>query len=171
MLLLKKANLEDSAKEWEFVKDMPEEENGLTNTYHNISEREFTEVVLPQMLPQMIDRSYGKGVPEDRVPDTILFLWDDEEIVGQFRIRHRLNESLRERGGHIGYYIAPQYRGRGYATRGLALALGLAKELVEEDEILFSVCKDNTASQKVILSNGGRVVREDESRLFLAVKP
>ncbi len=167
MLLLKKANLEDSVKEWEFTRDMPEEENGLTNPYHGISEKDFTETV----LPQMIDHSYGKGVPEDRVPDTILFLWDDDEIVGQFRIRHRLNESLRERGGHIGYYIAPQYRGRGYATRGLALALGLAKELVEEDEILFSVCKDNTISQKVILSNGGHVVREDESRLFLAIRP
>ena len=30
-ILIKKANFEDIEKEWAFVRDMPEDENGLTN--------------------------------------------------------------------------------------------------------------------------------------------
>ena len=35
------------------------------------------------------------------MPETFLFLWEDDKIVGQFRIRHYLNDALREGGGHI----------------------------------------------------------------------
>ena len=39
MLYVKKANLEDIEKEWAFVRDMPEDENGLTNAWAGISHR------------------------------------------------------------------------------------------------------------------------------------
>ena len=165
MLRLKEANIEDSRKEWLFIRSIPENENGLTNPYHGISEEEFTETV----LPAMIDRSKGIGVPEDRVPDTILYLWDDDVIAGEFRIRHHLNDSLRRKGGHIGYYISPEHRGKGYATKGLEMALATARDIVEEDEILFTVSGDNQASVRVILKNGGHIISEEEGRVYLTI--
>ncbi|MCR5115479.1 MAG: GNAT family N-acetyltransferase, partial [Bacteroidales bacterium] len=47
-------------------------------------------------------------------------------IVGQFRIRHYLNEALRTGAGHIGYFIAKEFRGKGYATEGLRQTLEVA---------------------------------------------
>ena len=41
MLYVKKANLEDIEKEWAFVRDMPEDENGLTNAWPGISHDDF----------------------------------------------------------------------------------------------------------------------------------
>ena len=37
MIDLKKLNREDMEKEWQFVRDMPEDENGLTNSFHGVS--------------------------------------------------------------------------------------------------------------------------------------
>ena len=41
MLFLKKACMEDIEKEWLFVRDMPEDENGLTNAWHHVSREDF----------------------------------------------------------------------------------------------------------------------------------
>lgn len=37
------------------------------------------------------------------VPQSYYFLWDDDKIVGWFKFRHQLCESLKRNGGHIGY--------------------------------------------------------------------
>ncbi len=101
MLYLKEVNYEDIEKEYAFVRDMPMDENGLTNEWHGICREEFEE----KAVRQMIAFSKGEGLPEGYVPETFLFLWDDDEIAGQFRIRHYLCESLRTGAGHIGYFI------------------------------------------------------------------
>ncbi len=49
MLYLKKANKEDALKEWAFVRDMPEDENGLTNRWHGITLEAFESEALPFM--------------------------------------------------------------------------------------------------------------------------
>ena len=41
MIYLKKACPEDLEKEWLFVRDMPEDENGLTNAWHNVSREDY----------------------------------------------------------------------------------------------------------------------------------
>ena len=50
MIHLKKACTEDLEKEWLFVKDMPEDENGLTNAGYNVSRQDFEEKALPEIL-------------------------------------------------------------------------------------------------------------------------
>lgn len=55
-------------------------------------------------------------------------------------MRHKLNETLRNGAGHIGYGISPNYRKKGYATQGLALVLQEAKK-IGIDEALLSVNK------------------------------
>ena len=165
-LSLRPANYEDIEKEWLFVKDMPEDENGLTNKWHGISRHDFEKSALPDMI------RYSKGVdlPDWMVPETFYFLWKGESIIGQFRIRHYLNDTLREGAGHIGQFIAKEYRGKGYGTAGLRLTLEEARRIVPEAEIYLRVNKDNPASLKVMLKNSGKVVAEDDVHYFVRIK-
>jgi len=165
MLYLKEINFDDIEKEYRFVRDIPFDENGFTNEWHGCTGESFTEVVRKR-----IAYSKGEELPEGYVPETFLYLWKDEEIVGEFRIRHFLCESLREGAGHIGYFIGKGYRGYGYATEGLRLTLELARELVPEEEIYLRVNKDNPASLKVMLKNGGRIDHEDAEKYYVRIE-
>ena len=165
MLDLKKANPEDLEKEWRFVREMPEDENGLTNAYHGVSLEDFKGRVLPRFLTY----SEGKDLPEGHVPETFFFLWDDDTVVGQFRIRHWLCESLRKGAGHIGYFIAKPFRGKGYGTEGLRLTLQEAARIVPEDEIYLRVNLDNPASLHVMLHNGGRIAGRDKEHYYVRI--
>ena len=89
MLYLKEANFDDIEKEFLFVRDMPVDENGLTNKWNGVSFEDFRDKALPEMLAF----AKGENLPEGLVPETFLFLWSDDEIAGQFRIRHHLCES------------------------------------------------------------------------------
>ena len=165
MLYVKAANLTDLEKEWLFVKELPSEENGFTNEWYQISRDEFANHV----LPQMIAFSEGKNLPVGYVPETFLFLWDDDQIVGQFRIRHFLCNSLRTGAGHIGYSIGKAFRGKGYGTDGLRLTLAIAKGIVPENEFYLRVKRDNPASLRVMLKNGGRIVAEDSKYIYVRI--
>jgi len=165
-ILIKKANFEDIEKEWAFVRDMPEDENGLTNAWHGISREDFEAKALPDML--RFER--GENLSDWMVPETFLFLWEDDTIIGQFRIRHYLNDALREGAGHIGQFIAKEYRGKGYGTKGLALTLEVARTIIPEEEIYLRVNRDNLASLKVMQKNGGRIVNEDDEHYFVRIK-
>jgi len=165
MLYLKEANFADIEKEYAFVREMPIDENGLTNKWHSVSREGFDDA-----LQEMIDFSAGRNLPEGFVPETFLFLWHDDTIVGQFRTRHHLCESLRTGGGHIGYFIGSPFRGKGYAKQGLRLTLEIARGIIPEDEIYLRVNKDNPASLRVMLASGGYIAREDEGKYYVRIK-
>lgn len=165
MRYLKKANRQDLEKEWAFVRDIPEDENGFGNKWHGVSREDFENITLEKMLAS----AEGRNLPEGHVPQTYFFLWDDDTIVGQFRIRHYLNDALREGAGHIGYFIAKPFRGKGYGTEGLRLTLQEAEKIVPEDEIYLRVYRNNPASLQVMLHNGGRIYREDEQNFYVKI--
>ena len=165
MLYLKEANLEDARAEYAFVMEEPPDENGFTNPRHGLDWEEFLETA----LPDMIANARGERLPVGFVPETFYFLWNDDTIVGEFRIRHYLCDSLRTGGGHIGYFIGKAYRGRGYAKEGLRLTLRQAKKIVPEEEIYLRVNQDNPASLKVMLCNGGYVKGEDEGHVYVRI--
>lgn len=120
MLYLKPANFEDLDAEYEYVKEMPIDENGLTNEYFGISKEDFEKIA----LPKMINWSKGIDLPEGFVPETFFFLWNQEngktEIVGQFRVRHHLIPALRDGAGHIGYQIKKRISGERFWNRRIA---------------------------------------------------
>ena len=162
---LRKINPEDAVVQWEYTTMLPSDENGLTNPYHGVSYDEYKEHV----LPTLISYEHPVNMPEWFVPESYYYLWDGNRLVGEFRIRHYLTETLRKGAGHIGYSIRRDERGKGYGTEGLKLTLQIAKSIVPEEEIYLRVNKDNIASQKVMLNNGAYRAGEDELHYFMRI--
>ncbi len=163
---LRKINIDDAYAQWQYTTNLPEDENGLTNPYHGVSYDEYVKTV----LPKIISYEHPADMPDWFVPETYYYLWDDNTLAGEFRIRHYLTDALREGAGHIGYSIKRDMRGKGYGTEGLKLTVEIAKTIVPEDEIYLRVYKDNIASQRVMKKNGAYVTGEDEGHYFLRIK-
>lgn len=75
------------------------------------------------MLKRLKNRRVGKNIESKDVPATIFWIVSNNEIVGTIDLRHNLNKDYFERLGHIAYYIKPEERNKGYATKALSLAL------------------------------------------------
>ncbi len=166
MLELREVNLKDIDKEYEYFTNLLENENGFTNKYYGISKAEFYN----KIIYKLINNGKGIDLEEGRVSMSSYLLWEDDNIVGLFRIRHYLNDALRNGAGHIGYGIKKEYRGKGYATIGLKLAVEKARNIIKEDEIYMSVDKNNLASLNAQLKNGAYIHHEDEKEYYTRIK-
>ena len=166
MVRLRKMNYDDIVEQWKYITALPADENGFTNPYEGVSFEEYQTSVLPELMMH----EHPVNMPDWFVPATYYYLWDDDTLIGEFRIRHRLTETLRTGAGHIGYGIKKEFRGKGYGTKGLALTLDLARKIVPEDEIYLRVLKTNVPSFKVIMHNGAYIAGEDDDHYLLRVK-
>ena len=165
MLFLKPANFADADAEYAFMSALPADENGFTNPWHGTPREEFEQIALRDMIAW----SKGELLPPGYVPETFYFLWDDDRIVGQFRLRHHLCDALREGAGHVGYAIAADCRGRGYGTAGLRLLLREARAIVPEEEIYLRVNRNNPASLRVMLKCGGAIHHQGEEKTYVRI--
>lgn len=99
----------------------------------------------------------GSQVP--RLPGYRRWLWDGE-FCGSINFRWQPGTTALPPHclGHIGYAVVPWKRGRGYASRALALLLPEARqEGLAYVELTTDL--DNLPSQKVITANGGVLVK------------
>ena len=96
-----------------------------------------------------------RDLPPDRVGEDKYWLVDDEKayFIGEIAVRHRLNDALALRGGHIGYGVRYSEWNRGYGTKMLGLALERAKEM-HISPVLITCNDDNIASARVMEKNG-----------------
>ena len=104
----------------------------------------------PIMLPD--------GTTRPRLPGYFLWAWDGD-FCGSFSFRWQNGTSALPDYclGHIGYSIVPWKQRRGYATTGLGLLLGRARDR-DLDYVELTTEPRNLPSQKVILANGGRKI-------------
>ena len=121
-------------------------------------------------LNSYMERLEHKEAEAGKVPDSVFFLLDEERgrLLGAVNIRHYLNEDLLLTGGHIGDGIRPGERGKGYGTELLRLALIECKKL-GIDRVLITCDKNNIASARAIIKNGGVLENEiptDEEELL-----
>ncbi len=101
------------------------------------------------------------GLGEGVVPASTYWLVDKGEFIGHVSVRHALDDSLKRRGGHIGYAIRPSKHGLGYGSNILKLVLPHAKQLGIQS-VLVTCDKENLASRRIIEKNGGVFTDEVE---------
>ena len=106
----------------------------------------------------LLDEEQGLNLAEGRVPCTHRWLVDgDRAVVAVTRLRHNIDTPfLANEAGHIGYDVAPSWRGKGYGHRALQAALGEAHALGIERVLLFAD-ESNEASRRTIERQGGKL--------------
>lgn len=108
--------------------------------------------------------SNRKTCPKNRVPSSVYIAvrLSDNRIVGIIDLRHHINHPILSAwGGHIGYYVRPDERHKGYGAEMLRQNLLHCHRLGIE-KVLITCNADNHASEKTILANGGIFEKEIE---------
>jgi predicted acetyltransferase len=166
MLYLKEICYTGSKEEYEFISSLKGEKD-FENPYYDMSPAEYEKTFLTKRI-----NSKNGMVRAGFVPDTYFLLFNDDIIVGMFKIRHYLNDKLREGTGHIGFCIKENFRHQGFATFGLELALKALKMMpdLKENEAYLSCFKDNDYSIKAMLKNKAIIDHEKDDKVYLKIK-
>lgn len=134
----------------ELIFDLGMGENGFGGT--PVATGELT---LEEYMQRCIDMTDVAKLRPGYVPQTAFWAIDEQgDAIGMVRVRHYLNERLKEDGGHIGYYIRRDQRNKGYGKEILCQALAELRKIGQETALLMANL-DNVASIKVIEANGG----------------
>ncbi len=130
---------------YKLFQSLPAEENGAENEAFGLTKSEFSE-----WCKIKVNNSVGLELPKNYVPSTLFILFIEDVPVGRVYIRHKLVPDV----GHIGRYIAKEFRNKGYGNIMLIESLKKAKEMKLEKVLI--VCKENNcAGCKTIEKNGG----------------
>lgn len=119
-----------------------------------------------RLLKRIDDFEQGLNLPQGYVPCTLLFGFVGPKIVGRVMIRHRLNEFLRNFGGHIGYGVVPSERRKGFGSQLLQESLPIAQTL-GINNILVTCDSTNLPSRKIIEGAGGVFERISKQKIGL----
>lgn len=162
MLKLRQLSPDDGMDIYSMLQAIPYDENGLMNKAHGLSFEEFR----VWLAAKQRESEAAELMDGWKVPSTTFWLYADGVPVGFGSVRHFLTDALRKAGGHIGYGIAPAFRGRGYGNEILRLLLIEAKKR-SIDRALVTIHKDNAASRAVALKNGGIIEEENAERVLV----
>ena len=149
---------DDGMDIFEMIKEIGHGENGFGNKGYNMEYSDF-----PEFLRKQINNAKGLSTNSQYVPQTMFWLIINGKPVGIAKLRHYLNDKLRQEGGHIGYSIRPSERGKGYGNIILKETLLSAKNKGIE-EVLITCNEDNIPSRKVIEANGGNLEEVEDGK-------
>ena len=134
---------------YRMFQNIPKVENDATNKANGLTFDEFQDFCKKAVLRSKECEEEGHAI-------TIMYIIFDGDVpVGFGKFRPIMTDlCIKNRAFHFAYMIAPQFRGRGYATafieflKNEALKYGLT-------EIRGTASMDNKASCKVMEKNGG----------------
>lgn len=89
------------------------------------------------------------------VPETVWWAVCNGVFLGRVSIRHELNIHLGQVGGHVGFEVAPRYRGKGIAKAMVKKCVPHLKSMGFQ-QVLLTCDADNTASRRVMEACGAR---------------
>ena len=115
----------------------------------------------PALLQRLDEFAHGINIPKDMVASTTYWLVKNSELIGVSNLRHYLNDRIKHCGGHIGLGIRPSCRGQGQSTLLMKLTIAQARKR-GVGELHVHCHKDNQASARMIMNNGGLLHSEIE---------
>lgn len=148
MLIAREFKKEDKVKLLTMIEEINNFDGnfeGLINISKIINYDTFLESLEKNKHQELIKPEYS--------PQTTYGVFDDENLIGGFNLRHTLKGDLINYGGNIGFLIRPSERKKGYGVTMLSLALEKARE-IGLDKVLISCRNDNIGSAKIIEKNG-----------------
>lgn len=107
-----------------------------------------------QHLERLRKNRLGQELVAGRVPSTMLYGFYKDQIIGRVSIRHELNQYLLERGGHIGYSIAPKFRKMSLGSEMVKKSIDYIRKELKLSKILITCSEQNTPSVRIIESLG-----------------
>lgn len=147
----------------------------LYKDYDHAGEREWCETTITALsnfshyVSRLKDEDMGIGISSDWAPTSHFWLMKKGKLIGTLRIRHYLTPAVEERAGHIGYDIAPSFRGQGYGHRILALGLEQAVKMGIRD--VLAICDENNSPSRRILERaGGLITRTKDGELWYLIR-
>lgn len=164
---LKQLSINMGKTEYEMLQNIENNENGFSNPAYNLTYNDYIE-----WLKKEDDYSRGENLPETWVPCTTYFLYIDNKPVGYGRIRHTSSEYLENKigAGNLGYGIAKEHRGKGYGNILFQELLKECKKIGYKEIKLFPL-KENEATIKIMLKNGGRIIGEFKEEKHIILIP
>ena len=153
---LKQLSIKMGQPEYDMLQGIVDGENGFSNPAYKLSKNEYK-----KWLEKENNYSKGKELPEGWIPATTYLLYIDEIPVGYGRVRHSSSEYLENviGAGNLGYAISKQYRGKGYGNLLFKELLNKCKDFGYTEIKLFPY-KDNEATVRIMLKNGGEIIGE-----------
>lgn len=113
---------------------------------------------LTEYIARTNNESLGINLAPNKSPNSTYWLIDNNKFIGHCNLRHSLTEQ-NQQFGHIGYYIRPTERQKGYGTKILELAIAKLK-LLGLSDALITCDETNLGSIKVIQKNGGQLLKK-----------
>ena len=174
---LEKPSVDRKREIMEYINELAEynsDTNGI-GALSKIFEGYTFEQALQRCL-NMENKDYAQKWGRCQSRTFLLIRENDNKIVGAINIRWNLSESMLQFGGHIGYGILPKYRGKGYAKKGLVLAIEKCKEIIKDnkinlylgmleaekiglDKVMLDCDVNNIGSDKTLKALGGKLER------------
>ena len=127
-------------------KTSEEIKNIATTRFRHIESinRQGTEITLPD------------GTDANKEPFEMYWLVRGRLFIGAVGIIHKLNDYLREYGGHLGIGIRPSFRAKGFGT--IAVRLVLARAFQLNINPVYAFCDSNNLAMARVFENCGGVL-------------